>query len=63
MEKAKSQRQPFIEMVKTDAASITQQPDSEPLPFMETVVIEVDSPQERSRSGTGRELAVTYRVG
>ena len=37
-------------MVKTDAMSITQQPNSEPLPFMEMVMIEVDSPRNEVRA-------------
>jgi DNA repair exonuclease SbcCD ATPase subunit len=50
METARPQRQPFIEMVKTetktDAANITQQPDIELSPLMETVQIEVKSPSD-----------------
>ncbi len=37
-------------MVKTDGVSITQQPNSEPLPLMETVMIEVDSPRNEVRA-------------
>jgi DNA repair exonuclease SbcCD ATPase subunit len=50
METAKSQFQPFIEMVptktKTDAANIRQQPNSKLFPFMETARTEVDSPTD-----------------
>jgi len=50
METERPQSQPFIEMVKTetktDAANITQQPDSELSPLMETAGIEVHSPRD-----------------
>jgi hypothetical protein len=50
METVESQPAPFMEMVetetKTDAANMTQQPDSELSPLMETVGTEVDSPRD-----------------
>jgi len=50
MEMVKSQPAPFMEMVqtetKTDAANMTQQPNSELSPPMETVGTEVDSPRD-----------------
>ena len=50
MEMVESQPAPFMEMVetetKTDAANMTQQPDSELSPLMETVGTEVDSPRD-----------------
>jgi len=50
METVGSQPAPFMEMVgsetKTDAANMTQQPDSELSPLMETVGTEVDSPRD-----------------
>ena len=50
METVESQPAPFMETVKTetktDAANMTQQPDSELSPLMETVGTEVDSPRD-----------------
>jgi hypothetical protein len=50
METVESKPAPFMEMVesetKTDAANMTQQPDSELSPLMETVGTEVDSPRD-----------------
>ncbi|MEG4294316.1 hypothetical protein Q5692_36460 [Microcoleus sp. C2C3] len=50
METVGTQPAPFMEMVetetKTDAANMTQQPDSELSPLMETVGTEVDSPRD-----------------
>jgi hypothetical protein len=50
METVGSKPAPFMEMVetetKTDAANMTQQPDSELSPLMETVGTEVDSPRD-----------------
>jgi hypothetical protein len=50
METVASKPAPFMEMVqtetKTDAANMTQQPDSELSPLMETVGTEVDSPRD-----------------
>ena len=50
MEMVESKPAPFMEMVqtetKTDAANMTQQPDSELSPLMETVGTEVDSPRD-----------------
>lgn len=50
METVGTEPAPFMETVgtetKTDAANMTQQPDSELLPLMETVGTEVDSPRD-----------------
>jgi hypothetical protein len=50
METVESQPAPFMETVKTetktDAANMTQQPDSELSPLMETVGTEADSPRD-----------------
>ena len=50
METVESKPVPFMETVesetKTDAANMTQQPDSELSPIMETVGTEVDSPRD-----------------